>query len=96
MTQQPKHISVSRLYESGNIIEWLSHFEICAKANGWGAAIKAVKLPTLLEAEAVAVWLDLTEEEQADYSVTVDKLRRKLAPPGFSLLEAFHIQKLHW
>ena len=94
MTQQPKHISVPRLFESGNIIEWLSRFEICAKANGWDATVKAVKLPTLLEGEALAVWLDLTEEEQADYSVTVDKLRRKLAPSGFSSLEAFHTWKL--
>ena len=94
MTQQPKHISVPRPFESGNIIEWLSRFEICAKANGWDAAVKAVKLPTLLESEALAVWLDLTEEEQADYSVTVDKLRRKLAPSGFSSLEAFHTRKL--
>ena len=72
------------MFESGNIIEWLSCFEICAKANGWDTAVKAVKLLTLLEGEALAVWLDLTEEEQADYSVTVDKLRRKLAPSGFS------------
>ena len=74
MTQQPKHISVPRTFESGDIIEWLS----------WDTAVKAVKLLTLLEGEALAVWLDLTEEEQADYSVTVDKLRRKLAPSGFS------------
>jgi len=94
MTQQPKHISVPRPFESGNIIEWLSRFEICAKANGWDAAVKAVKLPTLLEGEALAVWLDLTEEEQGDYSETVSKLKRKLAPTGFSSLEAFHTRKL--
>ena len=64
------------------------------KANSWDAAIKAVKLPTLLEGEALAVWLDLTEEEQADYSVTVDKLRRNLAPSWFSSLETFHMRKL--
>ena len=82
MAQQLKHISVPRPFESGNITEWLSRFEICAKANGWDAAVKAIKLPTLLEGEALAVWLDFTEEEQGDYSVTVDKLKRKLAPTG--------------
>ena len=94
MAQQLKHISVPRLFESGNITEWLSRFEICAKANGWDAAVKAVKLPTLLEGEALAVWLDFTEEEQGDYSVTVDKLKRKLAPTGFLSLEVFHTRKL--
>ena len=38
--------------------------------------------------------MDFTEEEQGDYSVTVDKLKRKLASTGFSLLEAFHTWKL--
>ena len=57
-------------------------------------AVKVVKLPTFLEGEALAVWLDFTEEEQGDYSVTVDKLKKKLAPTGFSSLEAFHIRKL--
>ena len=95
MSHQPaKHISVPRPFESGNVIEWLNRFDICAKANGWDAAVKAVKLPTLLEGEALAIWLDLTEEQQSDYSVTVDKLKSKLAPIGFSSLEAFHTRKL--
>ena len=93
-TQQPKHISVPRSFELGDITEWLKCFEICCKANGWYNAVKAVKLPMLLEGEALAVWLELTEEEQSDYSVTVSKLKTKLAPMGFSSLEAFHTQKL--
>ena len=80
MAQQLKHISVPRLFESGDITEWLSRFKICTKANGWDAAVKAVKLLTLLEGEALAVWLD--------------KLKRKLAPKGFSSLEAFHTLNL--
>ena len=62
--------------------------------NGWNDAKKALKLPTLLEGKVLAVWLDLTEEEQADYAVTVQKLKEKLAPSGFSSLEAFHTWKL--
>ena len=95
MAQQLKHISVPRPFDSGDITEWLNRFKICAKANGWDAAVKAVKLPTLLEGKALAVWLDFTKEEQGDYSVTVDKLKRKLAPTVFSSLEAFHTRKLH-
>ena len=38
--------------------------------------------------------MDLTEEQQSDYSVTVDKLKSKLAPIGFSSLEEFHTWKL--
>ena len=53
-----------------------------------------MKLPTLLEGEALAVWLDLMEEHQGDYSVTAEELKRKLAPSGFSPLEAFHTWKL--
>ena len=53
-----------------------------------------MKLPTLLEGEALAVWLDLTEEQQGDYSVTVEELKKKLAPSGFSSLKAFHTRKL--
>ena len=52
------------------------------------------KLPTLLEGEALAVWLDLTEEQQTDYLATVGELKKKLAPSGFSSLEAFHTWKL--
>ena len=49
-----------------------------------------MKLPTLLEGEALAVWLDLMEEQQGDYSVTVEELKKKLAPSGF----LFHTRKL--
>ena len=46
-----------------NIVEWVYHFNIYAKPNGWNNDTKAVKLPTLLEGEALAVWLDLMEEQ---------------------------------
>ena len=94
MAQEPKHISVPRPFGSGNVVEWLHRFNICAKANGWNDATKAVKLPTLLEGEALAVWLDLTEEQQTDHSATVGELKKKLTPSGFSSLEAFHTRKL--
>ena len=83
-----------RKFESGDITEWLNRFKICTKANGWDISVKAVELLTLLEGKAQPVWLDFTKEEQGDYSVNVDKLKRKLARTSFSSSEAFHTQKL--
>jgi len=51
---ESKHISVPRPLQSGDITEWLRHFDICSKANGWDSAKKALKRPTLLEGEAIA------------------------------------------
>ena len=71
-------------------------FNIYIKANEWNDSAKAVKQPTLLGGEALAVWLYLTKTkgQQGDYSVTVGELKKKLVPSGFSLLEAFHAWKL--
>ena len=40
--------------------------------------MKALKVPTLLEGEALASWLELTEEEQADFKTLKKKLIAKL------------------
>ena len=45
--------------------EWFQHFEIYA-VNEWNDATKLLKLPTLLEGEALAVWLELSTESKAD------------------------------
>ena len=68
MSNPSKHISIPKKFSSGDADEWSSCFEICSKANDWNAATKATKLPTLLEGEALAVWLKLTEEDKEDYS----------------------------
>ena len=59
-----RHISVPKPFASGDVTEWFQRFDICCKANGWNSETKALKLPTLLEGEALAVWLELTEEQQ--------------------------------
>ena len=51
-----------------NLLVWamqLSGFnvEIRARTNAWGDDKKALKLLTPLEGEALAVWLELTEDE---------------------------------
>ena len=40
----------------------------------------ALKLPTLQEGEALAVWLDLAEGQQADYKVAKETLVEKMKP----------------
>ena len=67
MSNPSKHISILKMFSSGDADEWFSCFEICCKANDWNAATKAAKLPTLLEGGALAVWLELTEEDKEDY-----------------------------
>ena len=66
------HISVPTLFASGDVAEWLQRFEICSTANRWDAATKALKLPTLLEGEALVIWMDLSAEEKDNYE-TVKK-----------------------
>ena len=83
------HVSIPKSFSSGDAREWFQKFEICSDANGWDGAKKAKKLPTLLEGEALAAWMELTEEEKRDFGVVKEKLIRKLAPLEFVSLEQF-------
>ena len=87
-----RHIPKS--FTSGDACEWFKRFEICSKANGWSDATKALKLPTLLEGEALAIWLELSEEEQSDYKSAKEKLTSKMMPMVFVSLDEFHRRKL--
>ena len=89
-----RHISLPKPFASGDVNEWCQRFEICSKANEWNNATMALKLPTLLEGEALAVWMELTEDEQKDYKVAKEKMVAKMAPMGFVSLEEFHRRKL--
>ena len=89
-----RHISVPKPFASGDVSEWCQRFEICSKANDWDNATMALKLPTLLEGEALSVWLELTDEQQKDYKAAKKELVAKMAPMGFTSLEEFHRQKL--
>jgi len=54
-TNASKHISVPKTFAAGDVDKWFSRFKICCKANDWDATVQAVKLPTLLEGEALVV-----------------------------------------
>ncbi|XP_065889767.1 retroviral-like aspartic protease 1 [Dysidea avara] len=83
------HVSIPKSFSGGDTREWFQKFEICSNANGWDATKKTKKLPTLLEGEALAAWMELTDEEKKDYSVAKDKLIKKMAPLEFVSLEEF-------
>ena len=51
-----KHICLPSTFKEGDPTEWFQRYEICCAANEWTEAIQFVKLPTLLEGEALAVW----------------------------------------
>ena len=74
------HISLPRPFTSGDVAEWFQCYKICCCANAWDAEKKALKIPTLLECEALAVWLKLTDDQQKDYDVTKAKIIDAIMP----------------
>ena len=56
------HVSIPKPFSSGDVVEWFQRFDLYSDANNWEDEVKAVKMPTLLEGEALAAWLDLAEE----------------------------------
>ena len=88
------HVSVPKSFSDGDAHEWFQRFEIYAAANQWDGAKKALKLPTLLEGKALAIWLELSTEQKADYAVAKEQLIAKMAPTEFVSLEEFHSLKL--
>ena len=89
-----RHISLPKPFSSGNASEWFQRFEICSKANAWNNATKAVKLPTLLEGEALATWLELSEEKQGTYEEAKKGVLEKLTPAEFVSMREFQNRKL--
>ena len=90
MTNSGKHISLPAPLSDGDPVEWFRRFEICCRANDWGDEMKAKKLPTLLEGEAIAVWFELTSEEQEAYGTAKEKIIDRMAPARFVSLADFH------
>ena len=89
-----RHISVPKPLAASDPAEWFQNFEIGRKANGWNKETMAVKLPTLLEGEALAVWLELNDDEQKDYDQAKEKLVLTMTPAEFVSLDEFHLCKM--
>ena len=89
-----RHVSLPKPYANRDVNEWFKRFDICCKANGWNAATSALKLPTLLEGEALTVWLELSEEQQGDYAATKKEICTAMMPMEFVSLDGFHQRKL--
>ena len=51
-------------------------------------------MPTLLEGEALAIWLELSEEQQATYATAKAKIIKTMAPVRFVSLDDFRARKL--
>ena len=61
----------------------------------------AIKLPTLLEGEALAIWLELSDEEQGTYDTAQENLITKMTPAGFIISQAIstnggHTREKHY
>ena len=63
-------------------------------SNDWGNDLKAKKLPTLLEGEPLAIWLELSEEQQANYETAKAKIIKAMVPVRFVSLDDFCARKL--
>ena len=90
-----RHISVPKPLATGDPVEWFTKFEICFRANEWNDDKKIKKLPTLLEGEALALWLELSDEDQADYAKAKKAITEKMCPASFVSLDEFHLRKMH-
>ena len=52
-------------------------------------------MPTLVEGEALAAWLDLAEETKKDYETAKKQLIDGLMPISFTLLDKFHVRNYY-
>lgn len=69
-------------------------FDRCCTANKWTDATKAAKLLVLLEGEAIAIWLELSEEQQSDYNIARKEITTIMIPTEFVSLDHFHKRKV--
>ena len=86
----PHHLCCDRPLAEGDPTDWFLKYEICCVSNDWGDEVKAKKLPTLLEGEPLAIWLELSEEQRGSYETVKAKIIKAMAPVRFTSLDDFH------
>ena len=69
------HVTLPKTFDTGKASEWFQRFEICCRANGWDNDKMALKLPTLLEGEALAVWLELSPGATTTLKTAVERAK---------------------
>ena len=82
-----KHISLPSAFAAGDPTEWFKRFEICCRANEWSDTMKALKLRNLLEGEALAVWMELSEAKKEDYKSAKTQMITRMVLVLFVSLE---------
>ena len=55
------HISVPKWFTNGDASEWFRQFNIFSRGNEWSDETKVLKLPSLLEGEALTTWLEFCD-----------------------------------
>lgn len=85
-----RHVSIPKSFSTSNVTEWFQRFDIYCRANAWNDEPKDIKLPTLIEGEALAIWLELCEDEPQDYKTTKKLLCKRIMSIEFISLEDFH------
>ena len=89
-TKAERHSSVPVIFSSGDVREWFLRFEICSQANKWSKKTMSLKLPMLLEGEALVAWVELSEDVEENYDATKQHLLTRLKPVEFVSLDRFH------
>ena len=56
--------------------------------------MSALKLPSLLEGEALTIWLELSKEHQGDYAAPKKEISTAIMPMEFVRLDRFYRCKL--
>ena len=81
------HVSIPRIFSSGNFREWLARFHICARSNGWDDAIIQNK---------IAVYLELSDEDQKKFASITTALEKNFHPETEELdvLTAFNSRNM--
>lgn len=90
-----KHISIPRVFSSGDFKEWLTRFNICAKSNGWDDSKKYDKIATFLEGEALVVYLEM-DKSRTSFSDVVAELEKNFHPEAeeFNIITAFNERRM--